>query len=119
MVLRSALHAKGLRFRKNLRLDLHEGRRVRPDIVFPKLRLVVFVDGCFWHGCQEHRSVPVSNASFWQQKIEGTRQRDRDQVAWLEEAGWTVMRVWEHDLPEPALQTILDRVERLRSDFIR
>ena len=116
VALRSALHAKGLRFRKDYRLDLHERHRVRPDIVFPRLRLAVFVDGCFWHGCQEHRSLPASNASFWKQKIEGTRQRDRDQVAWLEAAGWTVVRVWEHDLPEPALRTIVDLVERLRRD---
>lgn len=119
VALRSALHAKGLRFRKDYRLDLHERRRVRPDIVFPRLRLAVFVDGCFWHGCQEHRSLPASNASFWKQKIEGTRQRDRDQVAWLEAAGWTVVRVWEHDLPEPALRTIIDLVERLHSGSAR
>lgn len=119
VALRSALHAKGLRFRKDYRLDLSERHRVRPDIVFPRLRLAVFVDGCFWHGCQEHRSLPASNASFWKRKIEGTRQRDRDQVAWLEAAGWTVVRVWEHDLPEPALQTIVDLVESLCRDSAR
>ena len=75
----------------------------------------MFVDGCFWHGCQKHRSLPTSNASFWKQKIEGTRERDRKQSAWLEAAGWTVVRVWEHDLPEPALQTIVDLVDNLRN----
>lgn len=115
VALRSALHARGLRFRKDHRLDLGEGRRVRPDVVFPKLRLAVFVDGCFWHGCQEHRSLPTSNAAFWRKKIEGTRQRDRQQVAWLEAAGWTVVRVWEHDLPDPAVQTIVELVDELRS----
>lgn len=114
VALRSALHARGLRFHKNYRLDLGDRRRVRPDVVFPKLRLAVFVDGCFWHGCQEHRSLPTSNAAFWKQKIEGTRRRDRQQVAWLNAAGWTVVRVWEHDLPEPAVHTIVELVDELR-----
>lgn len=115
IALRSALHSGGLRFRKNVRLDLGDRRRVRPDIVFPGVRLVVFVDGCFWHGCQKHRSLPTSNASFWKDKIEGTARRDQQQVAWLEEAGWTVIRVWEHDVPEPATQLIRERMTELRS----
>jgi len=114
LALRSALHARGLRFRKDHRLDLGEGRRVRPDIVFPKLRLAVFIDGCFWHGCQEHRSLPSSNAGFWKQKIGATRQRDREQAKWLEAAGWTVVRVWEHDVLEPALQTIVEILDESR-----
>jgi DNA mismatch endonuclease (patch repair protein) len=114
VALRSALHASGLRFRKNYRLDLGERRRVRPDIVFPKLRLAVFVDGCFWHGCQQHRSLPASNASFWKEKIEGTRRRDQQQVAWLEAAGWTVVRIWEHDVPQPAERTITEIAATLR-----
>jgi DNA mismatch endonuclease (patch repair protein) len=115
IALRSALHGRGLRFRKNNRLDLAPGRRVRPDIVFTKLHLAVFVDGCFWHGCREHRSLPASNATFWEQKIERTRERDRKQSAWLEAAGWTVVRIWEHDIPDPAVQAITDLVEELRT----
>jgi DNA mismatch endonuclease (patch repair protein) len=114
IALRSALHARGLRFRKNLRLDLGERRRVRPDIVFPGLRLAVFVDGCFWHGCQEHRSLPTSNASFWKEKIEGTARRDAQQATWLQEQGWTVIRVWEHDVPEHAERLISAVVADLR-----
>lgn len=114
IALRSALHARGLRFRKNLRLDLGERRRVRPDIVFPGLRLAVFVDGCFWHGCQEHRSLPTSNASFWKEKIEGTARRDAQQATWLQEQGWTVIRVWEHDVPEHAERLISGVVDDLR-----
>lgn len=119
VALRSALHARGLRFRKNARLDLGEGRRVRPDVVFPGLRLAVFVDGCFWHGCEEHRSLPQSNASFWKQKIEGTRTRDLKQVVWLEAAGWTVVRIWEHDLPEPGVQRIVELIDGLRHSAAR
>jgi DNA mismatch endonuclease, patch repair protein len=115
VALRSALHAHGLRFRKNVRLDLGTGRRARPDIVFPRLRLAVFVDGCFWHGCREHRSLPVSNAAFWKQKIEATARRDEQQAAWLRAAGWSVIRVWEHDVPERALQVIVGRVDELRA----
>jgi DNA mismatch endonuclease, patch repair protein len=115
LALRSALHARGLRFRKNVRLDLGERRRVRPDIVFHGLRLAVFVDGCFWHGCRGHRSLPTSNASFWKEKLEGTARRDKQQVAWLEEAGWTVVRVWEHDVPDRAERVISKLVDDLRS----
>lgn len=115
LALRSALHARGLRFRKNLRLDLSEGQRVRPDIVFTSVRLAVFVDGCFWHGCPEHRSLPTSNASFWRNKIEGTVKRDRQQALWLQEHGWVVIRVWEHDVPDPATRWIADAVADLRS----
>lgn len=115
VALRSALHARGLRFRKNMRLDLGDSRRVRPDIIFPSLRLAVFVDGCFWHGCQEHRSLPTSNAVFWKKKIEGTVQRDKKQVTWLREAGWTVVRVWEHDIPDRAQRIVVDLANDLRS----
>lgn len=115
IALRSALHARGLRFRKNLRLDLGERRRVRPDIVFPGVRLAVFVDGCFWHGCQEHRSLPISNASFWKEKVEGTVRRDAKQLTWLQEEGWTVVRVWEHDVPDPASRLIIGLVDDLRA----
>jgi len=87
---------------------------VRPDVVFPTLRLAIFVDGCFWHGCTKHRSLPSSNADFWREKIEGTRRRDREQSRWLEAAGWTVVRTWEHDVPEPAVQAIVDVVGHLR-----
>jgi DNA mismatch endonuclease (patch repair protein) len=116
IALRSALHAHGLRFRKNVRIDVGDRRRARPDIVFSRLRLAIFVDGCFWHGCREHRSLPVSNAAFWKQKIEATARRDSQQAAWLHAAGWSVIRVWEHDVPERALQVILDRVDELRAE---
>jgi DNA mismatch endonuclease (patch repair protein) len=113
--LRSALHRRGLRFRKNLRIDLGSRRRVRPDIAFTKLKLAVFVDGCFWHGCEQHRSIPVSNRSFWRAKIEGTRLRDQQQVQWLEDAGWTAIRIWEHDVPEPAEQIVATAANELRA----
>lgn len=111
--LRSALHRRGLRFRKNVRLDLESRRRVRPDIVFPTLRLAVFVDGCYWHGCREHRSIPASNAAFWREKIEGTRRRDAAHSDWLEDAGWTVLRVWEHEPLGDAVERVVCAVRGL------
>lgn len=104
--LRSALHRAGLRFHKNRRLDLAPGQRVRPDIVFPALRLAVFVDGCYWHGCKEHRSIPATNTAFWKAKIEGNRERDATHNQWLETAGWAVVRVWEHEPLDEAVERV-------------
>ena len=88
LAVRRDRHRRGARYRTNLRIDLGDGRRVRPDIVFTAARLAVFVDGCFWHGCREHRSIPVRNAPFWRAKIEATRQRDARNDEWLlSEAG--------------------------------
>lgn len=113
IALRSTLHRVGLRFRKNVRLDLPTGR-ARPDIVFSKLKLAVFVDGCFWHGCVVHRTLPRGNAEFWRAKIGATRRRDEDQRHLLMNAGWTVLRIWEHDVPHPAAALVIAEVERLR-----
>lgn len=104
--LRSALHARGLRFRKHRRLDF-DGRRVRPDIVFGPSRVAVFVDGCFWHRCPTHSTHPRANAGFWKTKFERNVARDRSDDLVLERSGWTVVRVWEHEDPREAA----DRVE--------
>jgi DNA mismatch endonuclease (patch repair protein) len=95
-LLRSALHAQGLRFRKNIRLDL-DGCRVRPDIVFSRARVAVFVDGCFWHRCPLHWVEPRANAAFWRAKFDRNVARDRENDAVLQAAGWAVIRVWEHE----------------------
>jgi DNA mismatch endonuclease (patch repair protein) len=93
--IRSALHASGLRFRKNLGIDAC-GRRVRPDVVFTRTRLAVFVDGCFWHCCPEHGGVPLTNRPYWTAKLARNVERDRevDEALWA--AGWDVLRIWEH-----------------------
>lgn len=90
--LRRALWAVGLRYR--LGATLHG----RPDIVFPRARLAVFVDGCFWHGCPEHFQQPANNAAFWAAKIEATHRRDLRVDTQLAAVGWSVMRIWEHDV---------------------
>jgi DNA mismatch endonuclease (patch repair protein) len=75
--------------------------RVKPDFVFPKLKLAVFVDGCFWHGCPKHATWPASRAAWWRRKIEGNKTRDRVVNRALRRAGWKVVRVWEHELQRP------------------
>lgn len=73
----------------------------RPDFVFPKVRVAVFVDGCFWHGCAKHGSIPSSNQAFWEQKLRRNRARDRLVERTLRQSGWRVMRIWQHDLKNP------------------
>ena len=70
----------------------------RPDFVFPKWRLAVFVDGCFWHGCPTHYQEPASNVFFWRIKMRRNRIRDRAVTGALRDRGWIVLRLWEHDL---------------------
>lgn len=95
LALRSLLHKSGLRFRVDHRV-LREVRR-RADIVFVRARVVVFIDGCFWHGCPVHATWPKANAEFWRAKIEANRARDVDTDTRLASAGWRVLRAWEHE----------------------
>lgn len=86
----------GLRFRKDLPLRLAD-RIVRPDVVFTRARLAVFVDGCFWHRCPEHGNVPRANSDYWGPKLERNIARDRAVDRALADAGWRVLRAWEHE----------------------
>jgi len=92
VVLRKAVHARGLRFRLNRRVG-----RYRPDFVLPRHRLAVFVDGCFWHNCPEHGPGEFRgpNAARWQSKLHANHARDLAANTALAEAGWRVLRVWE------------------------
>lgn len=71
---------------------------VRPDFVFPAIKLAVFIDGCFWHGCATHGVRPATNEKFWKEKIEGNMRRDRRVARSLRRQGWSVLRIWEHEL---------------------
>jgi DNA mismatch endonuclease (patch repair protein) len=71
---------------------------MRPNFVFPKLRLAIFVDGCFWHGCPKHATWPTNRAAWWRRKIKGNQARDKVVNRTLRRAGWRVLRVWEHEL---------------------
>lgn len=107
--IRKRLHRYGLRYRCDLRVDLPEGR-VRPDVVFTRARVAVFVDGCFWHSCPLHGAEPRKNASYWSPKLRRTRERDLADSAALGEAGWSVIRVWEHEDPNEVSNRVIDAV---------
>lgn len=107
LALRRELHRRGLRYRVDLALP--ELPRRRMDIVFTRARLVVLVDGCFWHGCPEHASTAKANADFWAAKIHANQRRDTDTDQRLTAAGWTVVRIWEH-VP---ISEAADRVQRM------
>jgi len=107
LALRRALHGLGYRYRKDFRLDLDGGVRVRPDIVFTARKVAVFVDGCFWHCCPEHGSQPASNTWYWEPKLRRNVDRDRAADAALDQAGWTVMRFWEHESIESAVAEVV------------
>lgn len=105
-LLRSELHARGRRFRVHLPLRVDERRPIVPDIVFARDRLAVFVDGCFWHNCPSHGTVPLGNAAYWKPKLHATRLRDREASARLELGGWRVLRIWEHTPVEVAADLV-------------
>lgn len=108
MLLRRALHRKGLRYRVNYNpIDLY---KCKADIVFIGPKLCVFVDGCFWHGCPQHFHIPKSNSSWWLEKIEDNRNRDLRKRRFLEEYGWKVIRVWEHELRNDSLENVVQRI---------
>ena len=85
----------------------------KPDFVFPKQRLALFIDGCFWHGCPAHLRMPATNVSYWQGKVGRNMARDQRVTQELEAKGWRVLRVWEHELKEP--DELLAKVVRLLS----
>ena len=105
VTLRKHVHALGMRFRVHAPV----ARRCTPDFVLPRWRVAVFVDGCFWHGYPEHGQRPgVRNADYWTPKIAGNAERDDRHSAALREAGWTVLRFWEHEDAE----AVADQVAR-------
>lgn len=113
--LRRLLHRQGLRFRKDYRLDL-PGGRVRPDVVFTRARVAVFLDSCFWHACPEHGRHPTRNEWYWAPKLARTVDRDRRAVAVLEDAGWQVIRIWEHENLAAAAVDVTAAVHKRRAD---
>ncbi|MGW5666679.1 very short patch repair endonuclease [Micromonospora sp. NPDC003776] len=111
---RSLLHKMGLRYRVNAR-PLADLRRTA-DVVFPAARLAVFIDGCYWHGCAEHYRPARANDRFWSDKIAGNRARDAETNGLLAEAGWTVIRIWEHEDPVEAVKRVATAVRAAASN---
>lgn len=103
--LRSALFSRGLRFRKNA-IIVTPQRKVCADVVFPRVKVVVFLDGCFWHGCPQHRSSPTVNADYWTAKLRRNKERDDQVNGALGGAGWLVVRVWEHEPVQEAAMRV-------------
>ena len=103
--LRSALHALGFRYRKDFPIRI-DGRLIRPDIVFTRRKVVVFVDGCFWHSCPEHGRAPGVNQEYWSPKLRRNAERDKVQTLLLEQERWTVIRIWEHVPLEDAVAKV-------------
>lgn len=99
VAIRQELHRRGLRFRIDHKIP---AVRTRPDIVFPGKQTAIFVDGCFWHRCPEHGTLPKTNRTWWLAKLEGNEERDRRSDLALSSLGWKVLRVWEHENPREA-----------------
>jgi DNA mismatch endonuclease, patch repair protein len=113
MALRRLLHAKGLRYQVDASLP---GMRRRADLLFVSARVAVFVDGCFWHSCPDHGTRPRSNAEWWAAKLAANIDRDRDTDQRLTTAGWTVIRIWEHEAPIHAAQRVAEILRQRGTD---
>ena len=111
LALRSELHRLGLRFFVDRPIV---GARRRADVLFPRDRVAVYVDGCYWHACPVHGTIPKQNREWWIAKLAANRARDLDTVAKLCAAGWTVLRFWEHDDPAVAAAQVWSTLQRIR-----
>lgn len=100
IALRKSLWSKGIRYRLKSRLP------GRPDLIFPSVRLAIFIDGCFWHKCPEHFRNPKTNAAFWKKKISGNVKRDIKVNQTLYKIGWTVLRIWEHEIRKDSSRVV-------------
>lgn len=112
IALRRELYRRGMRYRVDYEV-LRKPRRVA-DVAFPGLKIAIFVDGCFWHGCPEHATWPKQNAEFWRKKIETNRLRDADTNSRLLDVGWMVLRFWEHQSPTEATETVAQTVAMVK-----
>lgn len=115
LLLRRELHRRGLRYR--LQVKVPGNRRRTIDIAFTRVKVAVFVDGCFWHGCSHHGTSPKANSEWWKWKIEGNKARDANTTEMLEKAGWSVVRVWEHANPIEAANWVADTVATRRDRY--
>jgi DNA mismatch endonuclease, patch repair protein len=110
LLIRREAHRRGLRYRVDASLPGLPRRRA--DMVFVGRHVAVFVDGCFWHSCPLHRSVPRANREWWLEKLRRNTERDRETDAHLQALGWTVLRFWEHEGPVAAVDVIEHAVRR-------
>jgi DNA mismatch endonuclease (patch repair protein) len=112
VALRSALHRRGLRFRVHYPVPGSPRRKI--DVAFPGAKIAVFVDGCFWHACPEHAVMPKANSEWWAWKLHGNTSRDAETTEMLEQAGWQVIRLWEHQTPEDGAAQVVSMLAHSR-----
>ena len=112
LALRRAVHALGLRYRVSTR-PLPQVRRTA-DLTFTRAKVAVFLDGCFWHGCPDHHTKSATNSEFWAEKVRRNRERDQETDRLLGEAGWSVVRIWEHESPEEGAARVAQVVRERR-----
>lgn len=113
LAVRRLLFANGFRYRVQSRVPGLSRRTI--DVAFPGKRLAVFIDGCFWHGCAQHRTVPKKNHAWWVAKLIENRQRDWDTDKTLVRMGWRVLRFWEHDDPIRVMAAIQSTLKAART----
>jgi DNA mismatch endonuclease, patch repair protein len=113
VALRRELHARGLRFRVHLPVPPAPRRSI--DIALTRARIAVFVDGCFWHSCEEHLHMPRNNREWWRWKLSTVADRDRNTDGLLRSSGWTVVRCWEHEVASDSA----DRIQELWETALR
>lgn len=106
LAIRRLLHARGYRYRVDF--APWPNKRRRADIVFTRLKVAVFVDGCFWHACPEHSRVPLTNREYWEAKLKRNARRDLDTTSMCQAEGWTVVRIWEHVPADEAVAMIVE-----------
>ena len=114
LAVRRRLHAAGLRYR--VAYPVPGQRRRTIDIAFTRVRLAVFIDGCFWHSCPEHLQMPRANSAWWVTKLEMNQLRDLSATAQLEGLGWTVLRFWEHEPPDTVARSVAGAWSALRDE---
>ncbi|WP_405724795.1 very short patch repair endonuclease [Streptomyces sp. NBC_01537] len=113
LAVRRLLHASGYRYRLHTRVPGMARRTV--DISFGRLKIAVFLDGCFWHGCPQHATSPKTNAEWWRTKLNRNMARDQETTKHLIDAGWTVLRFWEHEAPDVVAARVAAVIAQARS----
>lgn len=113
IAVRRLLHAQRVRYRVDVKLEAD--MRTRADLAWRGIRLAVFIDGCFWHGCPEHATRPAANRDWWAQKLDANIARDRRTDDTLRRRGWIVRRFWEHQSPEEIADELIEEIRALKA----
>ncbi|WP_228374241.1 very short patch repair endonuclease [Demequina phytophila] len=116
LAVRRLVHASGLRYR--VAATPIKGVRRTADLLFRPTKVAVFIDGCFWHSCPIHGTFPRANSDYWLPKLQRNRERDAETTALLTDAGWLVLRFWEHEDPATVARTIVAAVLERRDPSV-